>query len=36
MFKTVCKDNQEQYNIKNEFVEKILTVLKYNIFIINK
>lgn len=24
MFKTVCKENQEEHNLKNEFVEKVL------------
>jgi integrase len=24
MFKTVCKENQEEYNLKNEFVERVL------------
>ena len=24
MFKTVCKENQEQHNLNNEFVERVL------------
>ena len=24
MFKTVCKENQEKHNLKNEFVERVL------------
>jgi integrase len=24
MFKTVCKENQEEHNLKNEFVERVL------------